>query len=293
MLLHHKIIDEYYAEESTYPYPPKDIQLIILRCSCKLNIETCKNIRLVRKCFYNDQVITKQFKKWKRNYEMPLKYLKKLKENFNKFNNMTYMDSLWWYWDAKINRNYYRRSSEAVYFQFDYIGRVGFNAFFCMYMHQIGLIEVNEKYGELAILIKSRKPINLDVLFFIYIDPKKNKNYGLNNILSGWLFNDDKTLETLRYIETYDSDAKKDGIVFDFNDFELKTINTYCVNEQKKLNLTGSSTKKYKGLTAYFANLDINANHFKRQFFCNEIYLTLDDKYPLTKKVYDDVYNVF
>ena len=293
MLFSHKIIDEYYAEESTYPYPPKDIQLIILRYACKLSTETCKNVRLVRKCFYNDKIITEQSKIWKRNFDAPLKYLKKLKQKFDIFNSMSYVDTLWWYWETKINRRYYRRHFESIWFNFDYIGRG--NAYlsgYSIYMDKIGLIEINEKYGELAILIKSKKDTSLDLLFFIYIDPEKNINYSYNYILSQWLFNDDKTLETLKYIETNDSDAKKDNVVFNFNQFELNTINTYCTNEQRKLTLDGSTTK-YKGLSTYFANLDIKGKYFTNQMLHSDLYLDLDKTYPLTKKVFDDFYNTY
>ena len=293
MLFRHKIIDDYYAEESVYPYPPKDIQLIILRYSSKLNMQTCKNIRLVRKCFSTDKIITEQFKKWKNDFEKPLIHFKKIKRAYDEFCNMGYVDTIKWYWDTQLfRRNAYGRSfRESISFKFDYLGRNGgFLSGYCANMNKIGLIEVSEKYGEIAVLFKPKSDAYSDVLFFIYIDDESNINYTYNYILSGWIFNDEKTYDTLKYIEKNDNNAKKDNIILDFNDFELKVINTYCENEEKNRKDI-PSMKKYKGLVTYFANLDIQ--YIRVNQYSPYLDLHLNENYPLPKVAKDDFTNAY
>jgi hypothetical protein len=290
MLFNHRVYDDYYAEESIYPYPPKDIQLIILRYAANIDIETCKNIRLVRKCFANDKIILKSMSEWITNFDIPFKYFEKIKQKIDDYQSVkdSYADKMWSLW-ARFRRNYSHFQDRSITLFFNYIGATDLHRSLGLHMDNIKLIEPNKKYGEVALLIKSRSIAYPDVLFFLYFVPKNNINYAYNEILSHWVFRDEKTLETLRYIEKNDEKAIWDNVVLDFNDFEVKLLNAHCTDEQNKTN------DEYKGVTVYFGNIDITIDYLCKKGYGYAHYncVALETSYPLPKNANTDIINCY
>lgn len=287
-LFKHKVYDDYYDKESIYPYPPKDIQLIILRYASMIDIDTCKNIRLVRKCFSKDHIISKIMTRWLTNFERPLKYFQKIKAIFEQYISIkdSYVEKVRSLWE-RFRGNYRYFYNRNISFLFNYVGKTYINNSIEIHMDDVKLIEVNKKYGEVALLIKSRSIQYPDILFFLYFDPTKNINYAYNDIFSGWLFTDSETQETLDRIKLDETNKNVVDLRFFLNDFEINLLNKHCAEEQEKID----GENGYKGVTVYFGNIDLKQNYNYPVFHMS--YIKLDNDYPLPKRANTDVFNSY
>lgn len=290
MFLKKRIIDDYY--DSCHCYPPnKDIQLIIFRYACRIDIETCRNIRLVRKCIAYDKDIMNVLGYWVKYYDAPLKMFDKLQASIKQKGYIDWMlikiHSL--RSDFRTAHRYDRSPLRGMYL--DFSPRTTAYKLSSNYIN----IEISKLYGEIALTLKSSffiKDKTPDVLFFIYFDPDKNKNIGYNEFLDKWILNDevindyfvqDGSDEFLCYHCKYshlnnsssdssssdsdlslsDSDESREPPPFEkggfdnihFNDFELKCISNHYNNDQKKHIL---GVENHKGVCVYFANLNHN-----------------------------------
>lgn len=273
MFFGHYIINDYMEEE--YPFPPKDIQLMICRFAASLDFVTCKNIRLVKKCFAKDKIILDYLHYWLQNYDKPLKHIQLIQKRYSEFQKVGYFQSF--LWRRVVRPPKYDWDNIGFYF-YVYYTSIHRNMPFghTLYFDYIKFIKTSSKYGEFAILIKSRRDWYDDVLFFVYFSPENNDNYINNDILSRWVFYDGKTNEA-KYIEDKNKENNEENVEkrthISFNDFETQIIDTHCEEEQKKLNDIGEK-KKYKGVTVYFANLDCKKLHLRNS-------ICLSREYPL------------
>jgi hypothetical protein len=273
-MISNRIIDDYYAEENKYPYPPKDIQLIILRYAAMLDRKTCKNIRLVRKCFEKDVNIRTTWKFWYENFEHPLYCFNEIKKAIKKYNNMSYAESVVWAWDLKWGNKFFNYKYPTVILKYAYCVGNDVHTSSGVVFNDIKLFEVCPKKHEIAILLSpldgsSSDGSYSDVLLFIYLDWRVISN--------GYLHNDVLIASVNKIDNTKKLEEIEQGVV-KFNSFEKSTIEKHLMVEEKKM-------KKYNGMSVCFAYLKPNAPIFHpysfSPYYKNRYRIELDEIFPI------------
>lgn len=228
MLLKHIVVNDYYIQDNHYPFPPKDIQMKIMRLASKLNIETCRNIRLVGKCFAEDSVINQQMNIWIYKYDRPRKIIHIIQSRFNKYHQQGYFKKMLNIFKENINiRFYYLWSDGKKYPKGETIP-----------FSHVGLLKLSQTKDEVAFLISAKKRIMKhkeedsvpDVLYFLYFDNQNRSIYHQNE-------------DILNDFEKNILNCCKDNpTVFYFGNLHIKVDDRiYCYLTKKKYPLPSSA----------------------------------------------------